>query len=54
MSMVTATSTEKYFGLSTDQKPTENVSNGDCFIEMDRGKIWFFDKENSAWIEWGA
>ena len=43
-----------YFGLSTDTKPTESVGNGSAFLEMDTGKIYFFDAENVTWREWGA
>ena len=38
-------------GLSTDTKPTENITNGSIFIEMDTGKIYFYDKENTQWRE---
>ena len=34
-------------GLSTDQKPLENVGNGSTFLEIDTGKVFIFDKENS-------
>lgn len=41
-------------GLSTDTKP-DNVGNGSAFIEMDTGKIYFFNAaEGGGWIEWGA
>ena len=36
--------------LSTDTKPT-NVSNGSSLIEMDTGKIYLFDQENTEWME---
>lgn len=52
--MVSAHSTQRFWGLSTDTKPTENVGNGDCFIEMDTGKIYFFDEAGASWKEWGA
>lgn len=42
-----------YYGLSTDAKPTDAL-NGACFIEMDTGKIYFFDVANGAWIEFGG
>lgn len=42
------------FGLSTDTKPTEGVGNGSAFLEMDTGKIYFYDAENTTWREWGA
>jgi hypothetical protein len=38
-------------GRSTDEKPTENVVNGTPFIEMDTGKVYFFDEENAQWEE---
>ena len=46
------------YGLHTDTKPTgTGVLNGSAFIEMDTGKIYFFDADGavgSEWIEWGA
>lgn len=41
----------EYRGLSTDEKPTENVENGTIFIEMDTGKIYMYDLENEEWKE---
>ena len=38
-------------GLSTDEKPTENIDNGSSFIEIDTGKIYMFDLENEEWKE---
>lgn len=42
-------------GLSTDAKPTEingkTIDNGSTFIEMDTGKIFFYDLENEEWKE---
>lgn len=42
-------------GLSTDTKPTtangENIDNGSTFIEIDTGKIYFYDLENEQWKE---
>lgn len=44
-----------YFGLSTDTpKPTEGVANGSAFIEMDTGKLYFYDLDNETWREWGG
>ena len=37
-------------GLSTDTKPT-NVPNGSTFIEMNTGKGYLFDEDNSTWHE---
>lgn len=41
----------QYVGLSTDNKPTENVGNGSIFIEINTKKIYFYDEENSTWRE---
>lgn len=45
-------------GLSTDIKPTiydeeidSYIDNGSIFIEIDTGKIYFFDFENQEWKE---
>lgn len=38
-------------GLSTDTKPTENITNGSSFIEMDTGKIYFYDAISKQWLE---
>ena len=42
-------------GLSTDTKPEKigdnNVGNGSQYIEMDTGKIYFYDIENKQWRE---
>lgn len=42
---------DEYDGLSTDTKPTSGVRNGSVFAEIDTGKIYLFDEENSQWIE---
>lgn len=49
-----ASYTTVYYGLSTDEKPTEYVANGSVFIEMDTSKIYFYDLTNNLWIEWGT
>ena len=40
-------------GKSTDTKPTEIdgkiVGNGCAYVEIDTGKIFFFDAENEEW-----
>lgn len=43
--------TGQFVGLSTDEKPTENIGNGTMFIEMDTKKIYFYDEENETWRE---
>lgn len=51
-SKLTASTT--YFGLSGDSKPTTGIANGSCYVEMNTGKIYFFNAASSAWVEWGA
>ena len=42
-------------GLSTDTKPTtlgdKPINNGAMFIEIDTGKLFFFDRDSNAWKE---
>lgn len=43
-------------GLSTDEKPVDeinntNIDNGSVFIEIDTGKVYMFDLENTEWKE---
>lgn len=43
-------------GLSTDAKPTATIDgmpipNGSVFTEVDTGKTYMFDKDNSTWYE---
>ncbi len=47
--------TGEFRGLSTDSKPTKvgekYVDNGAVFIEINTGKIYFYDLENTQWRE---
>ena len=42
-------------GLSTDEKPTtlddKIIDNGSIFVEINTGKIFFYDLENEEWKE---
>ena len=42
-------------GLSTDTKPTiidnKIIGNGSVFVEIDTGKIFFYDLDGKAWKE---
>lgn len=42
-------------GLSTDEKPVEmngkKIDNGSSFIEIDTGKVFFFDLTTETWNE---
>ena len=40
-----------YFGLSTDEKPTD-CPNGSLFVEMDVARLYLFDAEGASWKEW--
>lgn len=37
-------------GLSTDEKPINNIENGTVFFEMDTQKLYMFDAENKTWL----
>lgn len=42
----------KYYelaGLSTDTKPTEKISTGSLFLEVDTGDVFAFDEASSEW-----
>lgn len=45
----------EFRGLSTDTKPTtlndEDINNGSTFIEIDTGKIYFYDLDSKEWME---
>jgi hypothetical protein len=38
----------EFRGLSTDTKPTQGLNEGDVFLEMDTGEVYFWDGNN--WI----
>lgn len=42
------------YGLAADTKPTDNVANGSAFVEMDSGKVYFYDEANQTWIAFGG
>lgn len=37
--------------LSTDVKPTEDIRNGSILVEIDTGKVFFFNEDSSTWVE---
>lgn len=41
----------EYAGLSTDSKPTEGVATGSIFVEVDTGKVYFYNSDGAAWVE---
>lgn len=46
--MYNKTSVSRFYGLSTDTKPTD-CPNGSLFREMDTQKTYCFDAENKLW-----
>lgn len=43
----------QFAGLSTDEKPTgDSIQNGSSFIEMDTGKLFFYDADGETGEEW--
>ena len=46
---------DTYYCKHDDTKPVGGISNGQPLVEIDTGKIYFFDAEGesgSEWIEW--
>ena len=43
--------TTGYVGLSTDEKPTVALRNGDTFVEMDTNKLFAWDEDGGQWLE---
>lgn len=41
----------EFYGKSDDEKPTENVGNGDSFYEMDTKAVYMYDEETSTWLK---
>lgn len=39
-----------YRGMQDDTKPTD-APNGSDFLEMDTGKMWYFDADSSTWVD---
>lgn len=42
---------KKIAGLSTDTKPTTGLCTGSEFLEVDTGKIWYFDETSGDFID---
>ena len=41
----------EYAGISTDSKPVEGVATGAIFVEVDTGKVYFFNEASNTWVE---
>lgn len=48
-----STSNLTFYGLSTDSKPVD-CGNGSAFVEMDTGKVYFFNAAAGIWAEFGG
>ena len=42
----------EFSGLSSDTKPTDKVATGSIFVEVDTGKVFFFNSAANAGSEW--
>lgn len=44
----------EFRGLEGDDKPTSisgaTIENGSSFLEMDTGKVYYYDLENTTWV----
>lgn len=43
--------TTEFYGKSSDTKPTNDVTNGSSFVEMDTGDVYLFDEEAGQWLK---
>ena len=43
-----------YMGLSTEAKPTEDLATGSFFIELDTGKVYYFNEASTTWAIFGG
>ena len=48
---VTVKNVVEVFCLSTDSKPTDYVADGSIAVEIDTGKVYFFNEASEAWVE---
>ena len=39
----------EFAGLSTEDKPTENLMTGSLFLEVDTGDMYAYDEEGNEW-----
>lgn len=38
-------------GTSTETKPTGDFLSGSIFVEVDTGKVYFYNASGSTWVE---
>lgn len=39
------------FCLSSDTKPITDIANGSILVEIDTGKVFFFNEAGAVWVE---
>lgn len=37
--------------LAADTKPTDGIATGSICVEVDTGKVYFYDSEGAEWVE---
>lgn len=43
-----------YFGLSTEYKPVGDFATGTMIVELDTGKIIYYNESTESWAEFGG
>ena len=46
-----SSSYQELAGLSTDEKPTTGLFTGSIFVEVNTGKVFFFNEATPGWVE---
>ena len=41
----------EFAGLSTEDKPTDGVAMGSIFVEVNTGKVYFYNSQAESWVE---
>ena len=42
----------EYCGLSTDTKPETGIATGSIFVEVNTGKVYFFNEAGASGSKW--
>ena len=50
VSIIKSGTVNTYVGKSGDTKPAVHVPNGSKFYEMDTGKVYIYDVEDTDWV----
>lgn len=41
----------EFAGTSLDTKPTDGIGTGSIFVEVDTGKVFFYNEAENTWVE---